>query len=84
MRLRQEDLDWREADGEILVLDRRRGRYFAVTASGGVLWPALATGTTEEELVTLLSERYSLDRSRAREDVLSFLSWLSENDLLGS
>lgn len=82
MRLREEDLEWREVEGEILALDRRRGRYFTVTSSGALLWLALAEGTTAGALATRLSERFGIDQSRAGSDVASFLRWLDENGLL--
>ena len=82
MRLRQEQLEWREAEGEILALDHRRGRYFTVPGSGAVLWQLLAEGTTEEALVTRLTERYRITPSQAREDLASFLGWLENNGLL--
>ena len=76
------DIDWREIDGEVVVLDRREGRYLAVNRSATVLWPALVEGTTEEGLVERLAERYRLDRDRARGDVQEFLDWLSGHGLL--
>lgn len=83
MRLRGEDLDWREAEGEILVLDRRASRYFGVSASGALLWPLLAGGTSVEALAARLSRHYGIDQDRARSDVMEFLQWLRDRDLLG-
>jgi hypothetical protein len=76
------DIDWREIDGEVVVLDRREGRYLAVNPSGTVLWPALVEGTTEDSLVDRLSERYKLEREQARTDVRAFLDWLTGHGLL--
>ncbi|MFL5913668.1 MAG: PqqD family protein [Gaiellaceae bacterium] len=76
------DIDWREIDGEVVVLDRREGRYLAVNRSGTVLWPALVEGTTEEVLVERLAGRYSIERDRAVIDVRAFLDWLTGHGLL--
>jgi hypothetical protein len=76
------DIDWREIDGEVVVLDRRQGRYLAVNPSGAVLWPALVEGATEETLVERLLSRYVVDREKARRDVGAFLDWLGERGLL--
>lgn len=76
------DIDWREIDGEVVVLDRRQGRYLAVNPSGAVLWPALVEGATEDSLVDRLSERYAVDHERARSDVRAFLGWLTGHGLL--
>jgi hypothetical protein len=82
VRLRDEDLEWREADGEILVLDRGAGRYFAVTSSGALLWRLLAGGTRPEVLVDTLTERYGIETGRARADVQQFVEWLTARGLL--
>ena len=76
------DIDWREIDGEVVVLDRREGRYLAVNPSGAVLWPALVDGTTEDGLVERLVARYPIDRDRAQTDVRAFLDWLTGHGLL--
>ena len=76
------DIDWREIDGEVVILDRREGRYLAVNPSGAVLWPALVDGTSEEVLVERLVGRYSIDRERAQTDVRAFLDWLTGHGLL--
>lgn len=76
------DIDWREIDGEVVILDRREGRYLAVNRSGAILWPALVDGTGEEGLVERLVGRYGIDRERARTDVRAFLDWLTGHGLL--
>jgi hypothetical protein len=76
------DIDWREIDGEIVILDRRQGKYLAVNPSGAVLWPALVEGASEETLVERLVSRYRVDRRRASRDVSAFLDWLGERGLL--
>ena len=76
------DIDWREIDGEVVILDRREGKYLAVNPSGAVLWPALVDGTSEEGLVERLMARYSIDRDRALTDVRAFLDWLTGHGLL--
>jgi hypothetical protein len=76
------DIDWREIDGEVVVLDRRQGKYLAVNPSGAVLWPALVEGATEETLIERLVNRYRIDRERARHDVGAFLDWLVDRELL--
>ena len=81
MRLVQ-DIDWREIDGEVVVLDRREGRYLAVNPSAATLWPALVEGASEDALIDRLVERYTVDRDRARTDVRAFVGWLGDRGLL--
>lgn len=82
MRLRVADIDWRESEGEVLVLDRRRGRYLGINRSGAALWSELASGASEEALVDRLADAHGLRRDRAQADVRAFLRWLEDQDLL--
>jgi len=82
VRLRNDDLEWREIDGEIVVLDLATSRYFAVNRSGAVLWLALSGDVDQPELVALLCERYALDPTAAGAAVEEFLGALRDRDLL--
>ena len=82
LRLRNEQLDWREVDGEIVALETRNSVYLSTNPSGMVLWRALAGGTTREALVTELADRYEIARERAGSDVDLFLAELDRHGLL--
>jgi hypothetical protein len=82
IRLRGDNLFWRESGGEIVALDATGSRYFAANRSAAPLWKGLAEGTTEADLVAMLCERYSLSREAAEADVAAFLEELSVRGLL--
>jgi hypothetical protein len=82
LRLRNQALEWREIEGEVVAVDTRKSVYMAVNRSGAALWPALAAGATREDLVERLVEAYGLDRGSAEGDVDAFLHVLDEHDLL--
>jgi hypothetical protein len=82
LKLRAEAIEWREIDGEVVALDLNRSVYVAVNQSGAALWPALATGATRAELVTLLQEEFGLEREAAAGDVDGFIAALREQALL--
>lgn len=82
LRLREEELDWREVEGEIVALDLRASEYLAVNGTGLPLWAALASGATRDELVDGLVETHDLERIRAEQDVDAFLADLESRDLL--
>lgn len=83
-RLRSEDLDWKQIDDEIVILDGNRAAYLSVEGSGVVLWHALQVGSTREALIDALVAAYGIDRDRAGTDVDAFLTTLAEKDLLAS
>ncbi|HUB74871.1 MAG TPA: PqqD family protein [Solirubrobacteraceae bacterium] len=81
VRLRP-DVVWREIDGEIVLLDLDGSAYFSVSASGAALWPALVAGASTDELASVLSETFALERERAEHDVRAFLQALAGEGLL--
>jgi Coenzyme PQQ synthesis protein D (PqqD) len=84
LRLRADAVEWRLVEGEIIALDLERSVYLAVNASGTLLWPALAEGTTQETLVEQLMESFGIDRAAAEHDVAAFVQALREQGLVTS
>jgi len=84
LRLRTEDLEWREIDSDIVILDAREATYLTLNGSGAVLWRLLATDATREELVRALLDAYEVDHPTAAADTDAFLAALSEQGLLAS
>ena len=84
LRLRTEELNWRQIDDEIVALDGRDGAYLAITGSGALLWPLLVAGATPGQLVSTLVDSYGIDESRAAADTEVFVSALSDQGLLAA
>jgi hypothetical protein len=82
LRLRDDKLEWREIDEEIVALDGRTSEYLSVNRSGAALWPLLLAGATRGALVERLTEAFDVDRATAERDLDAFLEVLSERDLL--
>ena len=80
--LRDEGLDWREVEGEIVALDISAAEYFALNRSGALLWRAVARGATAEELTRMVVERYGLDEQTAAADVQAFVADIERRGLL--
>jgi hypothetical protein len=82
--LRRQDLDWRDIQDEIVVLDTRSGVYLCLQGSGALLWRLLGESTTRDALVEALVGTYDIDPTRAGEDVDEFLATLDERGLLAA
>ena len=82
LKLRTEELDWREIDRDIVILDGRDASYFTVNGSGALLWRTLATGATRDALVNLVLEAYDTDAVTATADVEAFVRTLCERGFL--
>ena len=84
LRLRADRLQWLDADGEVVALDESSLMYLGANESGSLVWQALATGTTRDELVARLIDAYGIDEPTARADVEAFLDDLGRRGLLAS
>ncbi len=84
LTLRGDAVDWREVEGQVVVLDRAGSVYLAVNAAGAALWPAIVEGATRRQLVQILLNSFNVDRARAERDVDAFLTSLDERGLLES
>jgi hypothetical protein len=82
VKLRADALDWREVEGQVVVLDRAGSVYLAVNATGAALWPAIVEGATRTELVRVLLDTFDVDSARAEGDVDAFVTTLSQRGLL--
>lgn len=82
IRLREDSIEWRAIDDEIVALDRAAGEYIAVTGSGAVLWPLLVAGTSRGALAEALAARYDVEPATAARDVDRFVDTLAARGLL--
>lgn len=82
LQLRRDELEWRQIDDEVVVLDARGGTYLATNGSAALLWQSIASGTTREELASVLVNAYGIDKRDALVDVDDFLAMLSTRGLL--
>lgn len=74
--------EWREIEGDVVVLDKERVRYVAVNRAGSALWAMLAAGATHDDLVSGLAAAWGLDAEAARRDVDAFIAQLDLIDAI--
>lgn len=82
MKLRADDLTWREIDGDLVILDLRSSTYLTTNASGTVLIKELTHDRTDEELISVLMSTFGISESQAQSDVRSFVEALTTGGLL--
>lgn len=82
--VRSADVEWRQIDDEVVMLDARQGTYLALNGSAALLWTALAAGASREELAGVLVETYGIGTRQATEDADEFISSLAERGLLAA
>lgn len=83
LTLRDEAVSWAPTDNDaIVVLDLRTSRYLSLNSSGSVLWQALDSGATSDELAQVLVDRFGISEKQAAADVTGFLATLRSRDLV--
>ena len=82
IRLREDALEWREVEGEIVALDLPAREYLAINRTGAAIWPLLASGATREELVGRLVSEFGIGHASATRDAGDFVSQLQDRDLV--
>lgn len=82
MRLRIDDLTWREIDGELVVLDLRSSTYLTANASATFLMKQLAEERTHGELADALATEFAISRTEAEGDVQGLVRDLDRRGLL--
>ena len=82
MRLDPAAVRWQAVDDELLMFDVKHARYLHANGTAARLWPLLESGATPEQLAEQLVAATSIDRERARTDVLALIEWLQAQELL--
>jgi hypothetical protein len=82
MKLRMDDITWREIDGDLVILDLRSSTYLTANSSATVLMRQLVEERTPQQLVQALVDTFDIPERRASRDVRVFIEELGERGLL--
>jgi hypothetical protein len=82
LRIRADELAWRELDGSAVLLDLRSSTYLEANPTATVLWRRLEQGATRAGLIDALVEEYGITVDAATADVGAFLERCRSRDLL--
>jgi hypothetical protein len=82
MKLRVDDITWREIDGDLVLLDLRSSTYLTANSSGSVLIRHLTEERTPRQLTQALVDAFDVTEQQAQRDVQQFLDVLDVRGLL--
>lgn len=72
-----------ELDGEIVLLNHRRGLYYGLDSGvGALVWRTVQAPVRISGIVRAVTERYEVDEARCTADVIGLLAGLEEAGLL--
>ena len=82
LQLKVDDVVSREVEDELVILELSTSTYMTLNGSGKYLWERLVDGSTLDDLVSSLVDRYSITSEQARADVESFVAELDDRELI--
>lgn len=71
-----------EVDGESVILDLEEGVYYGLNPVGARIWSEIQEPAAVEEITAAILAEYDVNAEECREDVISLLQDLKENDLI--
>ena len=77
-----DDQVWCTLEGKVLLLQSSTGVYFGLNPVGAFVWEHLQHGSTVDELVHAVRERYEAEPSTIEADVKQLLSSLHSEGLI--
>ncbi len=77
-----EDVAFRDLDGEMVLLNLRTGVYCGLDPVGTRIWHLLRAGQPLEAIVASLVAEYEVTAARSEADLLRFVGLLRENQLV--
>ncbi len=82
LKIRNDDLSWRQVGDEVIVLDLRSNSYLSINHSGTALWELLVDGSTPDTMAARLVSEFGVDEGQARTDIEEFVAMLTKQGLL--
>jgi hypothetical protein len=77
-----ETVKYTETEGETVLVDLNRERFYGLDEVGGRIWGLLAEGSTVEQVCTALRAEYQVDAETLRRDVTDLVRQLAANGWL--
>ena len=71
-----------EMKGEAVILSLKNGKYYGVNTVGAFIWDTLQNPVTFQEIQSAVMQEYDVDNATCRQEVLSFLMKMVEEDLV--
>ncbi|PEL07014.1 lasso peptide biosynthesis PqqD family chaperone [Bacillus sp. AFS017336] len=71
-----------DMDGETVMLNVQKGKYYNLGELGGVIWSYLEESIKVSEVVTALISEYEIEQKECEEHLVTFLNQLLSENLI--
>lgn len=79
---KNQDVIWREVDGETVLLNPITGRYFGLNRVACTFWNKVDGKTTIDEIIDQMLDEYEVERQVLSQDIMELVDVLTEYELL--
>lgn len=69
-------------DNEVVILNVHKAEYSGLDEVGTDIWKELETPILVDDLVSIMIEKYNVEKQQCTLDVIEFVNELVENDLV--
>ena len=78
----KENIDASELDGEKVMMNFEKGKYFVMNDIGSRIWDILNTPTSVNKIVLILLSEYDVDQETCEKTVIEFLERVYDEELI--
>lgn len=79
---RNETLDVTDLNGEKVMMNLEKGKYFALNLVGSIIWEMLEEPLNVENIIHNILEEYDLAYEQCKDDVIRFLNNMLKSDVI--
>jgi len=80
--IQKKGLDATDMDGEIVMMDIDRGKYYSFNEVGSRIWNIIEKPLMVKEIVPILLNEFEVDEKTCEDSVLDFLSRIYNDELI--
>lgn len=78
----KEDVDVTELNGEKVMMNLDKGKYFMLNETGSVIWDAINEPKSISEIIESIINEYDIDKETCESKVLEYLEKLNHEELI--
>lgn len=76
------DFDITDLDGEKVIMNLEKGKYFSLNEMGSIIWEIINKETSVKKIIKLLITEYDVEESICEECVFEYLNNLDNINLI--
>lgn len=82
MVIQKVGLDATNMDGEIVMMDINRGKYYCFNEVGSRIWELIEKQISVKELISILLNEFEVDEKNCKDTVINFLNGIHKEELI--